>query len=75
MELGQRGESLDLTLDSTSRDWTRVPPGSPGATGRNMHDLIREFQTLYDDKIKRLDLETSATPEERLQVSSADVIS
>ena len=68
-ELGLRGESMHLRLDSTSRGWTPVAPESPEAMPKTMQDLIREFQTLYEEKIKRLDLETSATPEEKLQVS------
>ncbi|CAL8320763.1 unnamed protein product [Boreogadus saida] len=67
-KLGLRCESRNLTLDSTSRDWTHVPPESPEAMPKNMQDLIREFKTLYEEKIKRLDLETSATPEEKLQM-------
>ena len=74
-KLGLRGESRNLTLDSTLRDWTHVPPESPEAMPKNMQDLICEFKTLYEEKIKRLDLETSATPEEKLQVSPANVIS
>ncbi|XP_030205316.1 trichohyalin-like isoform X1 [Gadus morhua] len=67
-KLGLRGESRNLTLDSTLRDWTHVPPESPEAMPKNMQDLICEFKTLYEEKIKRLDLETSATPEEKLQM-------